>query len=110
MRLVSHLGSFPAATRVVHVGDPLADIFGFFEACQSTKTQFLVRVARNRRIAPEEANQHYLMEQIRALPATSSRPFHVSATHGQTARMTVVHLAFGQVTILPPRASEALRH
>jgi hypothetical protein len=106
MRLVSRLGTFPAATLVVHVGDRGADIFGFFEACQSTRTHFLVRMARNRRLAPEEADQQYLIEQIRAWQATSSHPFQVPATHGRIARMTVVYLAFGPVTILPPRGEK----
>lgn len=103
MRLVTRLGSVSAGTLAVHVGDRGADIFGFFEACLSTQTYFLVRAARNRRIDPEEAAQQYLIEQIRAWQATSSRPFQVPATHGRTARMTAVQLAFGPVTILPPR-------
>jgi hypothetical protein len=103
MRLVHCLGSFPTATRAVHVGDRGADMFGFFEACQSTHTQFLVRLARNRRLTPEEADQQYLMEHVRGLQPTDSRPFEVPASHGRTARMTQVHIAFGPVTILPPR-------
>jgi hypothetical protein len=103
MRLVSHLGSFPAETMAVHVGDRGADMFGFFEACQATQTYFLVRAARNRRIEPEEEAQKYLIEQIRTWQATSSRPFPVPASHGRTARLTTVQLAFGPITILPPR-------
>ena len=103
MRLVNRLGSFPPETLAVHVGDRGADIFGFFETCQSTQTLFLVRIARNRRLAPEEADQQYLMEHIRCWQPTDSRPFQVPATHGRTARMSVVQLAFGPVTILPPR-------
>jgi hypothetical protein len=103
MRLVSRLSRFPAETLVVHVGDRGADFFGFFEACQSTQTHFLVRIARTRRLAPEEADQQYLMEHIRAWQPSDSRPFQVPASHGRTARMTTVQLAFGPVTILPPR-------
>jgi Transposase DNA-binding len=93
MRLVSRLGSFPAETLVVHVGDRGADIFGFFQACQTTQTQFLVRAARNRRTDPEEEAQEYLIEQLRSWPATTSRPFHVPASHGRTARLSRVQLA-----------------
>jgi hypothetical protein len=103
MRLVNRLGSFSPEPLVVHVGDRGADMFGFFEACQATHTQFLVRVARNRRLAPKEADQQYLIEQMRAFQPTDSRPFQVPATHGRTARLTVVQLAVGPVTILPPR-------
>lgn len=106
MRLVSRLGGVPAETLAVHVGDRGADFFGFFEACQSTQTHFLVRVARTRRLESEETAQQYLTEQIRSWPPTNSRPFCVPATHGRTARMTVVRLAFGPVTILPPRGEK----
>ena len=40
---------------------------------------------------------------VRTWPATASRPFQVPASHGRTARSTVVQLAFGPVTVLPPR-------
>ena len=109
MRLVSRLGRFPASTLAVHVGDRGADIFGFFQACQTTQTHFLVRAARNRRLDPEEAAQEYLFEQIRAFPATDSRPFQVPASHGRTARLTRVQLAFGPLTILPPRFEQRYR-
>lgn len=103
MRLVNRLGSFASETLAVHVGDRGADIFGFFETCQSMQTHFLVRVARNRRLDPAEEPQQYLLEQIRSWQATDSRPFQVPASHGRTARQTVVQLAFGPITILPPR-------
>lgn len=54
MRLVRQLDCFPAQTTVVHVGDRAADLFPFFQACQATQTQFLVRAFENRRIDPEE--------------------------------------------------------
>jgi Transposase DNA-binding len=103
MRQVQRLGSFPAQTTVVHVGDRGADLFPFFQACQATQTQFLVRAFENRRIAPEERPQRHLLDEVRTWPASASRPFQVPASHGRTARSTVVHLAFGPVTLLPPR-------
>src|SRR5579885_983970 len=106
MRLVSRLGRFPAETLAVHVGDRGADFFGFFEACQSTQTHFLVRIARTRRLESEEVAQQYMTEQIRSWEAVNGRPFCVPASHGRTARMTVVQLAFGKVVILPPRGEK----
>jgi hypothetical protein len=103
MRLVTRLGSFPAGTTVVHVGDREADMFPFFQACQATQTHFLVRAFENRRIVSEEEPQRYLLDSVRAWPATASRPFDVPASHGRTARSTVGQLAFGTVNILPPR-------
>lgn len=103
MRQVSRLGSFSAETRVVHVGDRGADMFPFFQACQATHTHFLVRVFENRRIEPESVPQRYLIDEIRSWSPQASRPFEVPASHGRTARSTVVQMAFGPVTILPPR-------
>jgi Transposase Tn5 dimerisation domain len=43
---------------------------------------------------------------VRTWPATASRPFQVPASHGRTARSTVVHLASGPLTRLPPRSEQ----
>ena len=40
---------------------------------------------------------------VRAWKTRAHRPFHVPASHGRTARLTTVQLAFGQLTVLPPR-------
>jgi hypothetical protein len=73
------------------------------EACRATQTHFLVRAFEHRRIEPEEQPQKYLLDEVRAWPAQASRPLQVPASHGRTARSTVVQLAFGTQTILPPR-------
>jgi hypothetical protein len=87
MRLVSRLGRFPTETLALHVGDRGADIFGFFEAGQSTPTHFLIRIAHTRRLESEEAAQQYMIEHIRSWPATNSCPFCVgrAATCGGRA-------------------------
>ncbi|MEO7021338.1 MAG: hypothetical protein ABI234_14365 [Ktedonobacteraceae bacterium] len=54
MRLVMHLGTFPAGITVVPIRDRGADRFPFFQVCQATQTSFLVRVGENRRIEQEE--------------------------------------------------------
>lgn len=103
MRSVTRLGSFPAETTGVHVGDRGADLFPFFQACRATQTHFLVRAFENRRIALAARPQRYLLDEVRSWPATASRPFQVLGSHGRTARSTMVQLAFGPVTVLPPR-------
>lgn len=103
IRLVTRLGRFPAETTIVHVGDREADMFPFFQACRATQTHFLVRAFENRRIEPEEGRHRYLLDEVRSWKARASRPFDVPASHGRTARSTVVQLAFGTLTVLPPR-------
>ena len=45
----------------VHVGDPRADMFPFFQACRSTQTHFLVRAAQNRRVQQDEDEISYAL-------------------------------------------------
>ncbi len=61
----------------VHVGDPLADM------CEDEIS--------------------YALTQARAFPSQASRLIEVPARHGRQARSTQLQLAFGQMTLLPPR-------
>lgn len=103
MQLVERLGSYPAETLVVHVGDRGADMFPFFQACQATHTHFLVRGFENRRLQTHKDAQGHLLDEVRNWPTQASRPLQVPASHGRTARSTMVQLAFGTLTVLPPR-------
>ncbi len=99
-----HTIGTPAAGSVwVHVGDRGADMFPFFQACQATQTHFLVRAAQNRRVQGNEDELMYSLTRTRAFPSQASRPFEVPARHGHQARSTQLQLAFGQMTLLPPR-------
>jgi hypothetical protein len=98
----------PSAPRLqavppVHVGDRGADLFPFFQACQQTQTQFLVRAAQNRRVQGQDAAISTLLTQVRSWPGQASRPFEVPARHGRTGRATHLQLACGPMTRLPPR-------
>jgi len=87
----------------VHVGDRGADMFPFFQACQATQTHFLVRAGKSRRVQGNEDKLMYSLTRTRAFPSQASRPFEVPAQHGHQARSTQLQLAFGQMTLLPPR-------
>ena len=74
------------------------------EACRATQTHFLVRAAGESRDPRQKRNGTLICEgAVRAWSATASRPFHVPGSHGRTARSTVVQLAYGALTVLPPR-------
>src|SRR5260221_4622067 len=99
-----HTTLTPAAGSVwVHVGDRGADMFPFFQACQATQTHFLIRAAQNRRVQGNEDELMYSLTRTRAFPSQASRPFEVPARHGHQARSTQLQLAFGPMTLLPPR-------
>jgi hypothetical protein len=102
-RQVSAIGTPASGSMWVHVGDRGADMFPFFQACQATQTHFLVRAAQNRRVQEGEDEISYSLTQARAFPSQASRPFEVPARHGRQGRSTQLQLAFGQMTLLPPR-------
>ena len=103
MRQVHAIGTPAQGTIWVHVGDRGADMFPFFQACQSTQTHFLVRVAQNRRMREGEEEIGYSLTQARSWTSQASRPFEVPGSHGHQERSTQVQLAFGPMTLLPPR-------
>jgi hypothetical protein len=103
-RQVHAIGTPEPGSMWVHVGDPRADMVPFFQACRSTQTHFLVRAAQNRRVQESEEEISYSLTQARAFPSQASRPFEVPARHGHPGRSTQLQLAFGQMTLLPPRA------
>src|SRR3989454_7379242 len=103
MRQVHAIGTPEPGSIWVHVGDRGADMFPFFQACQATQTHFLVRAAQNRRVQQDEDEISYSLTQARSWPSQASRPFEVPARHGRQARSTQLQLAFGQLTLLPPR-------
>jgi DDE family transposase len=103
MRQVHASGTPAAGSRWVHVGDRGADRFPFFQACRSTQTHFLVRAGKSRRVQESEEEISYALTQARSWPSQASRPCEVPARHGRQARSTQLQLAFGQMTLLPPR-------
>ena len=103
IRQVQTIGTPAAGSMWVHVGDRGADMFPFFQACQATQTHFLLRAAQNRRVQESEDEISYSLTQARGFPSQASRPFEVPARHGRQARSTQLQLAFGQMTLLPPR-------
>ena len=103
MRQVQAIGTAAPGWSWVHVGDRGADMFEFFQACRSTQTHFLVRAAQNRRVQESDEEVSYALTQARSWPSQASRPFEVPARHGRQGRSTHLQLAFGQMTLLPPR-------
>src|SRR6266568_1289726 len=103
IRQVHSMGTPDPGSMWVPVGDRGADMFPFFQACQATQTHFLVRAAQNRRVQGNEDELMSSLTRTRAFPSQASRPFEVPARHGHQARSTQLQLAFGQMTLLPPR-------
>ena len=103
MRQVDAIGAPEPGCMWVHVGDRGADMFPFFQACQATQTHFLVRAGKSRRVEESEEEIRSSLDRARSWPSQASRPFEVPARHGHQGRQTQLQLAFGQMTLLPPR-------
>ena len=103
MRQMQTIGPPAAGSVWVHVGDRGADMFPFFQACQATQTHFLVRAAQNRRVEESEEEITYSLTQARSWPSQASRVLELPARHGHQKRSAQLQLAFGQLTLLPPR-------
>lgn len=103
MRQVLAIGTPDPGKIWVHGGDRGADMFPFFQACQQTKTPFLVRAAQNRRIEHEDEEIASSLMRTRSWSSQASRPFEIPARHGHQARETPLQMVFGQMTLLPPR-------
>jgi hypothetical protein len=103
IRQVQAIGTPESGSMWVHVGDRGADMFPFFQACQATQTHFLVRAAQNRRVQESEDEITYSLTQARAFPSQASRVLELPARHGHQKRSAQLQLAFGQMTLLPPR-------
>ncbi len=103
LRQVYAIGTPESGRMWVHVGDRGADMFPFFQACRSTQTHFLVRAAQNRRVQESEEEITYALTQARAFASQASRVLELPARHGHQKRSAQLQLAFGQMTLLPPR-------
>jgi hypothetical protein len=103
IRQVQAIGTPEPGSMWVHVGDRGADMFPFFQACRSTQTHFLVRAAQNRRVQESEEEITYSLTQARTWPSQTSRVLELPARHGHQKRSAQLQLAFGQMTLLPPR-------
>src|SRR5437868_5566280 len=62
-----------------------------------------VLAGKSRRVEESEEEIKYSLMRARSWPSQASRPFEVPARHGRQARSTQLQLAFGQMTLWPPR-------
>ena len=103
MPQVQAIGTPESGSLWVPVGDRGADMFPFFQACRSAQTQFLVRAGKSRRVEVCEEEITSSLTQARAFASPASRVLELPARHGHQKRRAQLQLAFGQLTLLPPR-------
>jgi hypothetical protein len=98
--------SAPRGRLWVDIADRGADLTEFLDFEEQRGKKFVVRSQHNRRLLWENAGETQrvkLHDLLRSLPAQGRRAVSVAACAGRAAREAAVSLAWGQVTVLPPR-------
>ena len=104
-------------TEVLSIGDRENDIYEVLSAERPKGAHLLVRVGQNRRIlAPalaesstesstesDEQTLTKIKEYAASLPAQGTMDVHIAHQGSQSERTVTVQVAFGSITILPPR-------
>lgn len=102
------IGSPPAGSRWVHVGDRGEDLFGAYDEARQWKSDWLIRIAKDRRVDTAEGPCS-LFAYARRLPSIGCR--HLTVRRGGSGSTEEVELsvACGRVTLKPPKAEPAYR-
>jgi hypothetical protein len=104
VKAVAAIGKPPEGVQWVHVGDRECDIFDFFQATIDVEVDFCIRILQNRRIEEwEEGDPHYLVSELRQLPAMGYRTLEISAKPGQKKRTAELAVSWQKVIIRSPR-------
>lgn len=118
---VQALGAPPPAVRWVHVGDRLADNFGFLSTCDpAAQVHCLVRLMYNRQLAGSNASPQpppgslvpdHLLDYARQWPAAGAAILvDVAARQNQPKRTATVCLSWGAVRVAPPARGPLRQH
>ena len=124
-RSVRAIGSPPAGTQWIHVGDRASDMFPFLRACLEQQCDFVVRASSDRCVdllveqaehpvgrrshhkvdATHPASRH-LFEVAASWPVQGERDLELEATKTSAARTAHLAISYGRVRLLPPRPQE----
>lgn len=102
VQAIEAIGSPPPGSRWVHVGDRGEDLFGVYDACRRTGTDWLIRAAHDRKIDTPGGPDH-LMSYARRLPRLAGRSLEVRDPNRHTTRPVELSVSAGPVTLIPAR-------
>lgn len=105
---IRSIGSAPPGVRWVHILDRGGDAFAIYDAIRERETDFIIRAAQDRRIAPNGHHDH-LFDYVRSLPSLGVRELTVRVK-GSPPRKAMLKVASGSVTLLPSFTEPELRH
>lgn len=102
------IGSPPAGVRWVHVGDRGEDIFGVYDEARCWGTDWLIRIARDRRVETPEGPDR-LFSYARRLPCAGHRHQTVRCQGGRAPEEVELSVGVGWVMLRPSRYEPAYR-
>jgi len=111
---IQRIGPVPANTQWIYVGDRGSDIFRFWQRCQQLGYDHVTRVAQDRNVLVEEADEQedptaeHLKTLARSLPAQGAIVMTIPAQRGRPEREALVNISWSQVAIQPPTNGTAL--
>lgn len=111
---IERIGPVPTNTQWIYVGDRGSDIFRFWQRCEQLGYDYVTRVAQNRNVLVEEADEQadptadHLKSLARSLPAQGVLVMTVPAERGRPEREALVNISWSQVSIQPPTNGTAL--
>lgn len=103
------VGTPPAGSCWVHVGDRAEDLFGVYQACANQGVDWLIRAGSNRNVQTP-AGKVRLFEHARQLPAMASKRLTVAGHGKRPPREAQLQVAAGPVQLLAPTSEAAYRH
>jgi len=106
IQAIKAIGTPPSGVRWLHVGDRGEDIFGVYDECRQQGSDWLIRVARNRKVLTPTGPDH-LMDYARLLPGVATRTLEVRGGNQTPPRQARLSVAAGVVTLIPSRFEPA---
>lgn len=103
------IGSPPPGVSWVHVGDRGEDIFGVYDEARRCATDWLIRMARDRRVTTPTGDDS-LFAYARGLPATATRWLKVCRKGARKLEEVKLSVAAGPVTLLPSKYEPSYRN
>lgn len=102
------IGSPPEGVRWVHVGDRGEDFFGAFDEARRQGADWLIRIAKDRRVETAEGPDS-LFSYARRLPSVARRKLTVRRKGGGAPQEVGLCVAAGRVKLLPSRHEPGYR-
>lgn len=106
---IQSIGSPPPGVRWVHVGDRGEDIFGVYDEARRTKTDWLIRIGKDRRVRTPHGEES-LFSYARQQPCAARRTIQARRKNATVPERIELHVSTGVVTLLPSRYESGYRY